>query len=278
MTCIGFLHPGKMGVTLAANADAERLWAGEGRSAETASRAASAGMVDVGDVAELCRRSDIVVSICPPAAAVDVARRVEAAGFGGRYIDANAIAPATSTAIGARFGDRYLDGGVIGPPAERPGTTRLYLAGPGAAEVADLWAGSVLDVRPLSESAEGAGASALKMAYAGWTKGSGALLLAINALARQAGVLEALRAEWAISQPGLEERSQRAAAGSSPKAWRFEGEMQEIAATMVAARLPDGFHRGAAELYGRLAGFKDGPPPSIDEVLDALLDPSPPNP
>ena len=273
MTNIGFLHPGMMGVTLAANASgaAERLWASRGRSAATAARAAGAGLVDAGGVDELCRRCDIVVSICPPASAPDVAREVEAAGFTGRYVDANAISPATSSEIGARLGDRYIDGGVIGPPAERAGTTRLYLAGPGAAEVAELWAGSFLDVRPLAETAAGAGASALKMAYAGWTKGSGALLLAVNALARSAGVLDALRDEWDISQPGLQDRSSRTAAGTGPKAWRFEGEMAEIAATMAAAGLPDGFHRGAEKLYGALAGFKDHPGPTLDEVLDVLI-------
>lgn len=272
MTTIGFLHPGAMGVTLAANAAGERLWAGAGRSAATAARAASAGLVDAGDLDGLCRRSDLVVSICPPAAAEEVAGAVAATGFAGRYLDANAIAPATSRRIASLFGDRYLDGGVIGPPAERPGTTRLYLAGPGAAEVAALWAGSALDARALGESAEGAGASALKMAYAGWTKGSSALLLTINALASEAGVLDALRGEWELSQPGLADRAGRAAAGAGPKAWRWEGEMAEIAATMAAAGLPDGFHRAAEEVYRRMAPFKDGAGPTIEEVVDHLLD------
>lgn len=271
MTTIGFLHPGAMGVTLAANADGERLWVGAGRSAATADRAASAGLVDAGDLDELCRRSDLVVSICPPAAAEEVAAAVASTGFAGRYLDANAIAPATSLRIGRLFGDRYLDGGVIGPPARRPGTTRLYLAGRGADEVAALWTGSALDARALTDTADGAAASALKMAYAGWTKGSSALLLAINALASEAGVLEALRAEWELSQPGLVERSARSSAGAGPKAWRWEGEMAEIAATMAAAGLPDGFHRAAEEVYRRMAPFKDGGGPTIDEVVDHLL-------
>ena len=225
----------------------------------TAARAATAGLTDAGDLVALCRRSDIVVSICPPAAALDVARQVAEAGFGGVYVDANAISPATAARVGAAFGERYVDGGVIGPPAERPGTTRLYLAGPQAAGLAPLWAGSALDVRWLAESAEGAPASTLKMAYAAWTKGSNALLLAVNALASRAGALDALRTEWELSQPGLRERSDRVAAGSGPKAWRFEGEMAEIAATMAAAGLPDGFHRGAEALL-RPPGRPQGPP------------------
>ncbi|MEZ5411545.1 MAG: DUF1932 domain-containing protein [Acidimicrobiales bacterium] len=274
MTTIGFLHPGKMGASLAAcaNGAAERLWVSAGRSPATASRAAAAQLVDAGELATLCHRSDVIVSICPPSAAEAVAAEVAATGFDGVYLDANAVSPATAARVAACFGERYVDGGVIGPPAEQPGTTRLYLAGPQAAGLAPLWAGSALDVRTLAGTAEGAPASTLKMAYAAWTKGSNALLLAVNALASQAGALDALREEWALSQPGLRERSDRVAAGSGPKAWRFEGEMAEIAATMAAAGLPDGFHRGAEELYRRLAGFKDHPGPALTEILAWLAE------
>lgn len=270
MTTIGFLHPGQMGVTLAANADAKTLWAGNGRSQATADRAASAAMTDVGDVATLCRESEIIVSICPPDAALEVAQQVAEHGFDGIYIDANAVAPATSNAVGAKF-DTYIDGGVIGPPATTPGTTRLYLAGPGAGKIAGIWDDSALDVRPLSESAEGARASALKMAYAGWTKGQSALLLAVTALARSADVTDALQAEWDISQPGLSERSSRVATAAGRKAWRFAGEMSEIAASMAEAGLPPGFHRGAEDLYRRMTEFKDVAEPELDDVLRAIL-------
>ncbi len=277
MTTIGFLHPGKMGASLAACAlgAAERLWVSAGRSPAAAARAAATGLVDAGDLAALCRRSDVIVSICPPSAADDVAAAVAATGFGGVYVDANAVSPATAARVEAYFGERYVDGGVIGPPATRPGTTRLYLAGPQAAGLAPLWAGSAFDVRALADTADGAPASTLKMAYAAWTKGSNALLLAVNALASQAGALDALWAEWELSQPGLRERADRVAAGSGPKAWRFEGEMAEIAATMAAAGLPDGFHRGAEDLYRRLAGLKDHHGPTLAEVL-AVLAGSPP--
>lgn len=271
MTTVGFLHPGSMGVTLAATAAAERLWVGAGRSPATVERAATADLVDAGSLAELCRRSDLVVSICPPAAAVDVAESVAAAGFDGRYVDANAISPATSIRIGGLFGDRYIDGGVIGPPALRPGTTRLYLAGPAAAEVAELWDGSALEAAVVDDRWDRGAASALKMAYAGWTKGSSALLLTVAALAEQAGVADALHAEWERSQPGLVERSERTAAGTGPKAWRWVGEMEEIASTMADAGLPDEFHRGAGEVYTRMAGFKGHAGPSIDEVIGAIL-------
>ena len=111
------------------------------------------------------------------------------------------------------------------------------------------------------------------MAYAGWTKGSSALLLAIVAFAESAGVGDALRAEWDLSQPGVATRAERSAGGTAPKAWRFVGEMHEIAASLASAGLPDGFHGGAAELYAAMAGFKDAAePPSLDEVVAALLD------
>ena len=96
-------------------------------------------------------------------------------------------------------------------------------------------------------------ASAVKMAYASWTKGSAALLLAARALARAEGVEETLLAEWGISQPGLQERSARAAGSAAAKGWRWIAEMEEIAATMAAAGLPEGFHQAAAEVYRRFS-------------------------
>jgi hypothetical protein len=89
------------------------------------------------------------------------------------------------------------------------------------------------------------------MAYAGWTKGSAALLLAVRALARAEGVEEALLAEWAQSQPQLQQASERAARSAAGKSWRWIGEMEEIAATMAGAGLPPGFHEAAAEIYRR---------------------------
>jgi hypothetical protein len=107
------------------------------------------------------------------------------------------------------------------------------------------------------------------MAYAAWTKGTSALLLAVNALAEHEAVGVALDAEWAISQPGLADRSRTTAASVAGKAWRFAGEMDEIAQTFGDADLPDGFHRAAADVYRRLAGFKDSPA-DLAAVTDAL--------
>jgi hypothetical protein len=110
------------------------------------------------------------------------------------------------------------------------------------------------------------------MAYASYTKGSAALLLAIRALALREGIDEALLGEWSKSQPGLAARSKGSARGTAPKAWRFVGEMRQIADTFADAGLPDGFHRAAAEVYARLSEYKDAdPPPDLTEVARALL-------
>ena len=193
---------------------------------------------------------------------------VAATGFSGVFVDANAIAPATARQLALTAGPNYVDGGIVGPPARTRGATRLYLSGPRAGEVAAWFSQGFVEAVVVGEGL--AEASALKMCYAAWTKGSGALILAIRALARHEGVTDALLAEWARSQPGLEQRSQRAAAASVPKAWRFTGEMREIAAAFADAGLPDGFHAAAAEIYSRIADLKGGDRPGFEEVLRAL--------
>jgi hypothetical protein len=109
------------------------------------------------------------------------------------------------------------------------------------------------------------------MAYAAWTKGSAALLMAVRAVASAEDVDDALLAEWKRSIPDLPARSENAVAGSARKAWRWIAEMEEIAATFAAAGLPAGFHDAAADLYERLAGYKDAPAaPSVREAVDVL--------
>jgi len=135
--------------------------------------------------------------------------------------------------------------------------------------IADLFAGSPLDTRVLG-GGPGA-ASALKTCFAAYTKGTTALLLAIRALADAEGVDNALLAEWAISQPDLVERSAAGPAASARKAWRFVGEMSEIADAFAAQGLPDGFHRASAELYARLAPFAErAEPPTVEELVRAV--------
>ena len=269
MTATGFLHPGAMGASIAANCGGSRFWCSDGRSAATRARAEAAGLVATTSLVELAERCDTIVSICPPAAAVTVAEQIAATGFDGLYLDANAVAPATSARIGASF-TRYVDGGIIGPPVTTSGTTRLYLSGDESQAVSERWAGSLLDVRAI-DGGVGA-ASAVKMLFAGWGKHNAALMFAINAAAEAYGVTDAIRAEWNISRPEFISQSEAAGHGTAPKAWRFEGEMHEIAATFEAAGLPPEFHLGAAEVFRRLARFKDGASSTdLDEIVGALL-------
>ena len=265
----GFLHPGAMGASLAAACRGTRLWCSDGRSSATRARAAAAGMEEVSSLNELIERSDVVISVCPPASAADIAGSVAEAGFGGIYVDVNAISPASARAIGERF-DRFVDGGVVGPPVKVAGSTRLYLAGAAAAEVAELWTGSLLQTR-IVDGGAGA-ASAVKICFAAWTKGTAALLLAIRALAAAECGERSLLDEWATSMPALLQQSETAASSSAPKAWRFAGEMEEIGRSFAANGLPDGFGMAAADIYERLARFKDSPSATLAEVIGALLD------
>ena len=273
-TTIGLLNPGEMGSMVGAavrSAGSRVLWAGEGRSAATRKRASEAGLEDAGSVSALVSASDVILSVCPPAAAVDVAAQVAKLRFAGTYVDGNAIAPATAREIGGiieKGGATFVDGGIIGPPPVKPGTTRFYVSGTSAERIAAL-----LTAGPLQAIVVPGGpgaASTVKMAYASWTKGSAALLLTVCALASAEGVGDALVREWKISQPDLSARAEGAARSNAKKAWRFVGEMEEIAATFAAAGLPDAFHQGAAEIYRRLEVYKDGPAPSFADVLRAL--------
>jgi 3-hydroxyisobutyrate dehydrogenase-like beta-hydroxyacid dehydrogenase len=245
-----------LGSALKARAGAV-IWAAAGRSDATSKRAETADLIGVPDVAELARRSDVVISICPPHAALDVAREVAAAveGTGHRplYVDANAVAPATVTAVADLLGaEHVVDAAVIGPPAWERGTTVLWLAGARAAQVAALFDGSPFVARVL---AGGLGAaSGLKACFALQSKALPTIWLQIDAAARAYGVTDELAAE--LARDGVDLAAQvgaiRSRAGT--KAWRWVGEMDEAAAAMREVGLPDGFSTAAADWYRDLAG------------------------
>jgi 3-hydroxyisobutyrate dehydrogenase-like beta-hydroxyacid dehydrogenase len=278
MTTVGILHPGAMGSSVGAAASsrgAHVLWCSRGRSIETQRRAREDGLVATETLEELVASSEVIVSVCPPASALDVAERVAQARFRGLFVDANAVSPATVRAIAAALGAsgaELVDGGIVGPPARAGRKTLLYLSGERASEVVPLFQGSPLEPRIVGRHL--GQASALKMAFAAWTKGSSALLIAVRALAEAEGVSEALLDAWATLMPELVQRSEQAALGAAPKAWRWTGEMLEISATFESAGLPGGFHRGAAEVYERLEPFKVEPP-SLDAILRVLLSEAP---
>ena len=239
MSVVGVLHPGEMGAAIAAalrTAGHEVLWASEGRSEATRARAAAAGLEDAGTVAELARRCEVVLSVVPPHAALELAESLPP--FHGILVDANAVSPETAGRVGAAV-ERFVDGGIVGgPPAPR-----LYLSGAEAVHVARLFDGSPIETEIV------ASASALKCAYAGWTKGTAALVLAVRDFARAEGVEAALLEEWARSQPQLPGRLAAAERSAAGKGWRWVGEMEEIAAAFAAHGLPPGFHEAAAAVF-----------------------------
>src|SRR6266853_20852 len=176
---VALLHPGEMGAAIGACLGGRGLrvvWASARRSAATRSRASAAGMEDLGTLERALSVADIVLSVCPPHGALALASEVAGHGFGGVYIDANAISPATVRNIGrvveaaeAPFGAA----GIRGPPPVPGVSSRIYLSGGRARDIAAVFAGSNLEAIPL-EGAAGA-ASALKACYAAWTKGATAL-------------------------------------------------------------------------------------------------------
>ncbi len=205
-------------------------WCGprQGAARPRLARAGEAGLTAVADVAEVAGRADVVLSVCPPHAAVQVAREVSAAGFRGLYVDANAVSP--DHRAGGRRHRRGRRRGVRGRRDHRDAAGRagVHPALPvrrprrGGAPIVRR---TEVDARVIDGGAFAA-ASAVKMAYASWTKGSAALLLEARALARAEGVEETLLAEWGISQPGLEARSaarpgpRRPRAGAGSPRWR----------------------------------------------------------
>ncbi|MBV9661679.1 MAG: DUF1932 domain-containing protein [Acidimicrobiales bacterium] len=254
---LGIVHPGEMGAAVGAalsRTGKRVLWASEGRSSESAERAAAAGMEDVERLSVLAREAGTVVSICPPHAAVSVAEAVAEAArgrTGWAYLDANAISPTTASEVAGiveAAGAWYVDGGIIGPPPHRPGTTRLYLSGTHALDATTSLATLEMEIHVVGE--EAFAASALKLSYAAWTKGSAALLLTSRAAAARAGVEQALLQEWAASQPDLAARCEQAQTAAVEKGWRWAGEMDEIAVMMTTLGLPPGFHQAAASVFG----------------------------
>ncbi len=271
---IALFHPGEMGAAVGAClvAGGHRVvCATEGRSAQTRSRAKASGLEDLASPERALAAAEIVLSVCPPHGALALAREIAGRGFRGFYVDVNAISPATAREAGRiveKAGATFVDGGIIGPPPVQGASSRLYLSGARAKEIAALFAGTSMEAIAL-DSPVGA-ASALKACYAGWTKGATALLAAIRALAEHESVDAALLAEWKRSQPELQKRSEVVAV-QARKAWRWIGEMEEIAASFEAAGLPGGFHLAAAKIYRKLEGFKDAAsPPALSKVTAAI--------
>jgi len=273
---IGILHPGAMGIFIARcaqNSGNAIYWVSAGRSPQTRARAEKYLLRETQSLAELVATCSIILSVCPPDAAEDVANQVCAHAFTGLYLDANAISPQRAQRISARIaqnGARFVDGGIIGGTNWDARATWLILSGAGANEIAALFANSPLQTHVIGDAI--GKASALKMCYAAYTKGATALLSAILATAQSLGVRDELEAQWSNDDANFANDTRERVRRNTAKAWRFAGEMNEIADTLRDAGLPGEFHDAAAEIYRRMAKFKNAATvPALDDVLDALI-------
>ncbi len=253
---VGLLSPGEMGHTIGGllHGNGVRVLTHLGdRSQRSKDLAAQAGIADTPSLDDLVSESQILLSVLVPARATAVADRVAAAiartGADLLYVDCNAIAPATVEQIGARImaaGGHFSDAGIVGPPPRKAGTTRFYASGPGAAEFAELTAAG-LDVRVIGDRI--GQASGLKMCYAAMTKGLIALGAELLTAAHLMGLADALRDEQRESIPTVLAWLEGSIPGMPPKAYRWVGEMEEIAATFAALGMTPRMLEGAADMY-----------------------------
>ncbi|MET9646194.1 NAD(P)-dependent oxidoreductase [Streptomyces syringium] len=274
---IGILHPGSMGAAIAACAAtnaAAVLWCAEGRSPASTARAEQFGLTAVPTLQELLDRSDMAISLCPPAAAEDLARNVAARRFNGVYVEANAINPERSVRIAGLLGPAatVVDGGVVGSPPVRGKTPTLYLSGPPAATawVEEAFADTAVRTKVLGT--EIGQASALKLAYASFQKTSRVLVALAIGVAREHGVDQELvevasrRTDSYLSEP---EYIAKAAA----RAWRWGPELEEAADMLTAAGLPPEMLHAAASTLARWDDAKDDGELTLTDALERLTQP-----
>ena len=285
METVGILSPGDMGHTVGERLRSHGLRVIahlKDRSARTRGLAAKAGIEEVESYEALVEEADVALCILVPAAAEAAAQKTAQAlrntGADLLYADCNAVAPDTTKRIGkiiSGAGGRFVDASIIGPPPRREGATRFYASGEHACSLAKLEAYG-LDVPVVSERI--GDASAVKMCYAGLTKGLTALCTNLLVAAEALGVREALFAEYNLSQGPMLKRMEGGLPGMPPKSRRWVGEMEEIAATMASVGMSPKFHEGAAEIYRLVGGSaladrtpEDPDAPTLEEMLQALV-------
>ncbi|MEV8529280.1 DUF1932 domain-containing protein [Streptomyces sp. NPDC052000] len=274
---VGILHPGSMGAAVAACAAtnaAAVFWCTSGRSPASAARAKQSGLTPVSTLAELLDRSDIVISLCPPAAAEDLAHAVAGHRFEGVYVEANAINPERALRIAALLEPdaTVVDGGVVGSPPVGAKTPSLYLSGPAAAtaRIEALFAGTA--VRTAVLGAEIGKASALKLAYASFQKTSRVLVALAVGMAREHGVDQELvdiasrRTDSYLAEPEYVSKT-------AARAWRWGPELEEAADALAAAGLPPEMLRAAASTLARWKDAKDDRELTLTDALDRLAQP-----
>jgi 3-hydroxyisobutyrate dehydrogenase-like beta-hydroxyacid dehydrogenase len=227
-----------------------------GRSQRSRDLAALAGIEDLPSLDAVAAEVDVFLSILPPAAAVglatDMAAAMRATGRSLAYVDCNAIAPETAAEVGgvvSAAGATFIDAGIIGL-APGKATPRFYVSGD------DTSAMEALDgcgFKVLAMPGGGCQGSAIKMCYAGLTKGTWTLHTAVLLAAEQMGVSGMLMDEFAHSQAADLGRMEARVPFIPADSGRWIGEMEEIAKSFKDAGVPDGFHLGAAEIFRVLA-------------------------
>jgi 3-hydroxyisobutyrate dehydrogenase-like beta-hydroxyacid dehydrogenase len=285
---IGVLHPGAMGAQVAAQAVAagHRVhWLPQGRGEATGRRARAAGLVGADSLAALAQTCDLLVSVCPPAAARDVAESVAATAFSGVYLEANAISPRHTVEIAELFGGSgsgsepgsgtgvtVVDGGIVGPPPQRAGSTVLYLSGDedAAGVVRRAFEGGFLAVKPLG--GEIGKASALKLAFASYNKITFVLAAQACALAAGYGVLEDLLALGGRALAGTPLGRPDSLSTAAARAWRWAPEMREIADACATAGVSPDLARIAAELFENWDRHKDEPDVPLDRLIGDFIE------
>jgi putative dehydrogenase len=231
-----------------------------GRSEASAKRAKAAGMVAVSD--QECAQADFFLSICPPSDALALAEKMAALIAPGNkkpiYVDCNAVSPPTKVVIGnaiLKAGSPFVDVGIIGLPPKEGYSPFLHASGPDAAKF-----GALNDFGIKVNVIEGpiGAASALKMSYAGITKGTTALGSMMMLAATRAGVADKLRGELERSHPAFVANFQRAVPDMFDKAYRFVGEMEEIADFVGEDKQARQMYQAIADFYTRIAADHEG--------------------
>jgi L-threonate 2-dehydrogenase len=278
---VAVIAPGMMGAAVGkrlVDNGVKVLTSLQGRSAETAARAKAAGMAAAGD--DEIAASDFILSILPPGDAVALAERfqpaLKASNAKPVYVDCNAINPKTVDRVAAVIAPTdcpFVDSGIIGSPP-KPGDAgpRFYASGAAAPRFATLRQYG-LDVRVLDGALSAA--SALKMSYAGITKGTQAIGAAMMLAATRAGSADALFAELSSSQKDMFAWFKRGLALMPPKAYRWVAEMHEIAGFVGEDPTAHELYEGAAHFYERLAEDFDGDKKDVN-ALTAFLGKTPP--
>lgn len=259
---VGLLHPGSMGAAFGAQLLGQNvrvLWCTDGRSGRSRARAQDAGLKAVESLERLVASADVLLSLCPPVAAVDVAQQVAACGFDGRlYIEANAITPRRVQEVAEHLpGTVVIDGAVVGSPPTGDKQPTLYLSGSpeGCSQATALFAGSDVKTHVLDDKV--GTASALKLSYSSYQKASRVLAALAYGLADANGVADEL-VKIAGKRGGSYLTETSYIPKTASRAWRWGPELDDAAALLREVGLPDDLMEAASRVLHQWSDARDG--------------------